>query len=95
MKKLMNLLNLKKWIETFLVKTVVNKGVKHAVTVIIGLVAGAKVQAILTQYGVQLDIPHLQAELTVMFGAAAGWLINWGLKVMDKDGSAQTETVKP
>lgn len=85
MKKLLNLLNVKNWFETFLVKTAVNKGIKHAVTVIVGLVLGAKVQAVLTQWGIAVDVPHLQSELTIAFGALAGWIINWATHVVYKD----------
>lgn len=97
MKKLLNLLNVKNWMETFLMKTMVNKGIKHAVTVIAGLVMGAKVQSILTQYGIAVDVPHLQSELTVAFGAAAGWLINWATHVIYKDApdvQAKVEAAK-
>lgn len=89
LKKIVNLLNVKAWMQNFLLKTLLNKGVKHAVTVVIGLVLGAKVQAILTQFGVTVDVTHLQAELTVFFGGLAGALINWAIKVMDKDGDGQ------
>lgn len=89
LKKIGNLLNVKAWIENFLFKTVVNKGVKHAVTVIVGLVMGAKIQALLTAWGVTIDPTQLQTELTVFFGGAAGWLINWAIKVMDKDGDGK------
>lgn len=89
LKKLGNLFNVKAWIESFLLKTVVNKGVKHAVTAVIGLLAGAKLSALLSQYGVTLDQAQLQTELTVLFGGMAGWLVNWGLKAMDKDGDGK------
>ncbi len=89
MKKLLNLFNVKNWVETFLMKTVVNKAVKHAVTVIIGLIGGAKVQPLLTQFGVTIDPAVLQAQLTVFFGGAAGWLVNWGISVLDKDGDGK------
>jgi hypothetical protein len=86
MKKLLNLLNIKNWISTFVGKLILSKGVKHAVTVVVGLVLGAKVQAILTQFGVSVDMSQFQAELTVLFGGLAGSVINWAQKAMDKDG---------
>lgn len=89
LKKLGNLLNLKAWVENFLLKTLLNKGVKHAVTVVIGLIMGAKIQAILTTFGVDIDVTKLQTELTVLFGGLAGSFINWAIKVMDKDGDGK------
>ncbi len=85
-KKLLKLVNVKNWIETFVTKLILNKGVKHAVTVAVGLIMGAKVQAIAQQFGVTIDASQLQAELTILFGGLAGALINWGQKILDKDG---------
>lgn len=86
MKKILALLNVKNWIQTFLLKTLLSKGVKHGVTVVIGLVMGAQVQALLSQYGVSVNPETLQAQLTVLFGGLAGSVINWGIGVLDKDG---------
>jgi hypothetical protein len=93
--KIKNLFNVKKWASQFVIKLILNKGVKHAVTVIIGLITGAKVQTLLTQYGVDLDVPSFQAELTVLFGGLAGSFINWAQKVIDPDddGELGTKTV--
>lgn len=90
--KVKNLLNVKKWASEFVIKLILNKGVKHAVTVIIGLITGAKAQALLTQYGIDLDVPSFQAELTVLFGGLAGSFINWAQRVMDPDGDGELGT---
>lgn len=87
MKKFLNLLNIKTWFETFLLKTVVTKGSKHAVTAIVGLLGSAiftaKVKPILDQFGISIDSVRLAEGLTVAFGAAAGWLMNWGVHVIE------------
>lgn len=90
--KLKNLFNVKKWASEFVLKLILNKGVKHGVTVVVGLLAGVKVQAILTQYGIGVDMEHFQAQLTVLFGGLAGSFINWAQKVMDPDGDGELGT---
>lgn len=88
-KKLIGLLNLKSWAQNFFLKTMINKGVKHAVTALIGIIAGVKIQGVLTSFGIQVNVETLQAELTVLFGGLAGAAINWGIKVLDKDGDGK------
>lgn len=89
LKKIGNLFNVKNWIESFLLKTVVNKGVKHAVTAIVGIITGAKVSALLSQYGVTVDPNQLTVELSAIFSGVVGWVFNWALKAMDKDGDGK------
>ena len=86
MKKLLGLLNVKKWLETFVMKFVASKAVKHGATVLAGLVAGLATKHKLDQYGVSVDVPMFTEALITAFGAAAGALLNWAQKVMDKDG---------
>lgn len=85
--KLKNLFNVKAWIQNFVGKMIIDKGVKHGVTVVIGLLGSAvftaKVKPVLDQLGISIDMAHLAEGLTVFFGAGAGWLVNWLLKVMD------------
>lgn len=89
MKKLLKLLNVKNWIETFVGKMILSKAVKHATTVAAGLILGAKAQSVLTEFGVSIDPAQLQTQLTVVFGGLAGSAMNWVQKVLDKDGDGQ------
>lgn len=93
-KKIGNLFNVKAWLESFVAKMVLEKGVKHAVTAVVGLLGSAvfltKVQPVLTQLGIDIDPKELAAGLTVFFGGAAGWLINWAQKTMGKNDPATT-----
>lgn len=91
MKKLLKLLNIKNWIETFVGKLILNKGVKHAATFIIGFVTGDKVQNILTQWGVSVNPDTLEKELMVLFGGIAGIILNWAQKAMDKDNDGKID----
>lgn len=86
MKKLLSLLNVKKWLETFVMKFVASKAVKHGATVLAGLIAGLLTKYKLDQYGVSIDIPHFTEALITLFGAGAGAILNWAQKVLDKDG---------
>lgn len=87
--KIKNLFDVKLWVENFISKMVVSKGVKHGVTVVVGLLGSAvftlKVKPVLDQLGVSIDTTKLSEGLTVFFGAAAGWLVNWAIKVMEHD----------
>lgn len=86
MRKLLGLLNIKKWLDTFALKFVTSKAVKHGATVLAGLLAGLATKYQLDQYGVSVDIPHLTEGLITLFGAGFGALLNWAQKVIDKDG---------
>jgi len=87
--KISNLFNVKMWFQNFILKMILNKSVKHGVTAVIGVIAGAKVQELLTQFGISVDMAHFQAQLTVAFGAAAGAFINWAQRVLDPDGDGK------
>ncbi len=93
LKRIGKLFNIKAWIESFLLKTVVNKGSKHATSTVVGLLGSAvfvsKVKPVLDQFGIVIDQTQLAAGLTVLFGGVAGWVNNWMIKVLDKDGDGQ------
>lgn len=89
LKKLGNLLDVKAWLETFVLKFLASKGVKHAATTLAGIVVGLIAKYKLDQYGIQIDIPHFTESLIVAFGAAAGAAVNWMIKVLDKDGDGR------
>jgi phage shock protein PspC (stress-responsive transcriptional regulator) len=86
MKKLLSLLNVKKWLETFVMKFLASKAAKHGATALAGIVAGLATKYKLDQYGVTIDIPMFTESIMAAFGALAGMLLNWAQKVMDKDG---------
>lgn len=89
-KKLINLFSIKNWIEKFVFKTLVSKGAKHATTVLLGLLGSAAftndVKPVLDQLGITIDSSQLSQGLVVVFGGLTGWLLNWAIKTMDKDG---------
>jgi len=89
LKKLGKLFDVKSWLETFVLKFLASKGAKHAATTLAGIVAGLIAKYKLDQYGIQIDVPHFTESLIVAFGAAAGVLINWSIKVLDKDGDGR------
>jgi len=93
LKKVGNVFDLKAWTETFLFKQIVNKGSKHAVTAVVGLLGSAvfttKIKPVLDQLGISIDPVQLTTGLTVLFSGAAGWIINWTIKVLDKDGDGK------
>lgn len=95
LKKLVNLFSVKKWVEKFVFKTLVNKSAKHAATVILGFMGSAAfandVQPVLTQLGITVDSTQLANGLVVVFGSLAGWILNWGIKVLDKDGDGKID----
>lgn len=94
--KLKKLLNVKAWAESFVARMVLDKGVKHATTAIVGLLSSgwfvAKVAPILTQYGVNIDPIAFQAGVAAALSGVAGWLINWAQKAMNKDTAAPAST---
>lgn len=89
-KKLINLLNVKNWVETFLLKTAINKGVKHLATFLAGVLASAvftgKIKPILDASGIVIDPVALATSIGAAASGASGWLLNWAIKVLDKDG---------
>lgn len=86
MKKWLKLINIKAWGETFVLKFLASKAAKHFATVLAGVVAGIAAKNKLDQYGIVIDVPHFTEALMTLFGAAAGALLNWTIKVLDKDG---------
>lgn len=93
LKKIGNLFDVKAWLETFVLKTVVSKGVKHAGTFIAGLLASAvftgKVKPVLDSLGIVIDQAQLMIGLGAVLSGAAGYLVNWTIKVLDKDGDGR------
>ena len=89
-KKLINLFNVKTWLETFVLKTVINKGVKHLTTFLAGVVASAvftgKIKPILDASGIVIDPVALATSIGGAGAALSGWVLNWAIKVLDKDG---------
>lgn len=87
-KKVMNLFNWKSWIENVIYKKVMQKGIKGAVSVVIGLLGSAfftvKVKPVLDQMGIQLDEAQLQVGLTVLFTGLFQSLFNMLKHVMDE-----------
>lgn len=88
-KKFLNLFNVKSWLETFVLKFMASKGVKHAATTLAGIAAGLATKYQLDKYGVTIDVPLLTESLMTAFGALFGALINWAIQVMDKDGDGR------
>lgn len=88
-KKIRNLFNVKAWIENVIYKKVVGKGVKGAVSAVLGLFGSAlfisKVKPVLDSLGIQIDQVQLTAGLTVFFTGAAAALMNWVKHVMSKE----------
>lgn len=68
---------LKSLFEGYILKKGLAKATKAAVSVIVGLVMGAKIQPILTQLGVTLDPAQLEAGVTVFVTGAVTGLMNW------------------
>lgn len=89
-KKLVNLLSVKNWVQTFVLKTVVNKVVKHATSFLTGALASvlftAKIKPILDASGIVIDPVALATSIGGATAGATGWLLNWVIKVLDKDG---------
>jgi hypothetical protein len=82
----------KAWVTQFAAKMILDKGVKHAVSAVLGLlgtaVFAAKVKPVLDQLGVSVDPNQLAVGLTAFFSGAAGWLINWAQKVASHNAPA-------
>lgn len=93
LKKLGNLVDLKAWLETFVLKTVVSKGTKHATTFLTGFIAGPlfamKIKPVLDQYGITIDPVTLSASVGGAIAGLTGWLLNWVIRVLDKDGDGK------
>lgn len=91
-KKLINLLNVKNWVETFLLKTIISKGVKHLTTFLAGMIGSVyftdKILPIIHMLNPEIVIDPTKLAIAVGGSAAAlsGWLLNWAIKVLDKDG---------
>lgn len=96
--KIKNLFNVKAWFESMFGKLILNKGVKHAVSVIMGLLGSAyfttKIEPILQQAGISINEAELQAGLTVWFGSLAGILHNALIHYLYKDEIAKENLVK-
>ena len=84
--KALNLLSVRKWLNTFVGRMILNKTVKHAATAIIGLIAGAKAQSVLNGMGVNIDLPHFTEQLQVLAAGLTGAILNWAQKTVDLDG---------
>lgn len=89
LEKLKKLLNVKAWIENFGAKLLVDKGVKHGATAIVGLLSSVyflnKIQPTLNSAGISIDHTKLLEYLTLLFGGAAGLLVNYVQRVLNHE----------
>ncbi len=95
MKKYLKLINPKVWLDNLIVRTMVNKAIKHAATALAGVVTGLAVKHKLTDHGVALDVPAVTESLIVLFTGLYGWVVNWAKDAANEkksDPTASPET---
>lgn len=93
LEKLKNLMNIKAWLENFVLKTLVNKTTKHATTFLTGFLAGPlfmfKVKPILDHWGITVDAGTLAMSLGAAVSGLSGYVVTWIVKILDKDGDGR------
>jgi len=93
--KIKTWLNPLTWIEQFLFKELRDKGVKHAVTAITGLLGSVffvqKIQPLLEKAGMTIDQNTLTVAITGFCAGIAGWIINFVERVTGQPITDETQ----
>lgn len=93
--KIKNVLNIRAWVESFLFKKVLVKGVKHASTALIGIItsllSSPKIAELLKTLGISINSAELTVGLSATIAGILGWIFNYVLDVIYKDEPKETK----